>query len=431
MKLCINQSLLFFSTDKPIFKRQTNLLCYPESRSVCNHTFATSNFYDHCIEQIFPCHEEGFALKYAKKRAEILEREHEITPAFRGYLEKTETCFQEKFRALVNSRKTIYPDDESCLALETEAVALLNGCYQQPELCSLISEIDHSEIHSIVEAFRIGSHYHNGTLVDMGLPNAILETCSSNYTELAKSLTASKMPVRVVLCASSYDKFNGGPAFNETGYIEQLSIALNRPADQFTYLGDDSTTHLCSKLVIQDLELSVFAWFADPQDSFLNRSMEEFFIDEPSPVSYVRDEVYYFLHIQESRNDLRKPSQCGDGIRQIGETCDNKNNIGKGCTHECTVHDDFSCSTDTLSPSVCEPSKEVKPERIPCRSSPRRGSRVANSRLTMSSGSTQIEKLTSIEKTVYQSSSADCVRTSYSSFVILFAAIALYLSTRY
>ncbi len=414
----------FPCADEPITKRQTNSLCYPESRSSCYHTFATSNFYDHCIEQIFPCDQEGFALKYAKKRAEILEGELEIAPELRQYFEKTEICFQEKFRALVESRKTVYPSDESCLALETEAVALLNGCYKQPELCSLVAESDHSEIHAIVKAFRIGTLYHNDTLVNMGLPNAILESCSSNHTELAKSLTTSEMPVRVLICAFSYDTITFKTAFNDTGYIEQLSQALNRSADNFTAFGGDSTTHWCTRVPVQTTH-KIFAWFADPQDPLLSQGHEHLFNGEGS---FMSNPATYFLQFVETWQDRREHSQCGDGIRQIGETCDPKNNIGNGCLLNCSVHRDYSCSTDTLSPSVCELREEPRLERIPCptRSRSPSRSRVAHSRrLTMSTGSHQVESFG------VRNPASSAISLNSSLVTLLFAVIAAFLSGRF
>lgn len=320
----------------------------------------------------------------------------------------------------------MYPDDESCLALETKAVALLNGCYRQPELCSLMSESNHSEIHSIVNAFRIGSHYHNNTLVDMGLPNAILETCSSsNHTELAKSLTTSEMPVRVLLCATSFHYVSEGSAFNETGYIEQIKIALNRSNDQITYFGDDTSSHWCSTVPNPSLTFEIFAWFADAQDPLLSLPRSGLFVDQAMPNYYIKEADYYYFQVHETEEERREPSQCGDGIRQIGETCDVKNNIGNGCLRDCTVHRDYSCSTDTLSPSVCQIREEERQERIPC-PKPRRRSRVAHSRLTKSTGSFQVEHFVSSGDS--SSSGADSVRTLNASLVTLFAVIAICLS---
>ena len=413
-------------------KRQTQALCYPTSRSLCNHTFATSRFYDHCIEQLFPCDTEGFAMKYAKKRAELLEKELQVSPELKTYLEKTELCFQKNFRALVESKSKVYPNDETCLELETEAVSILNNCYRQPELCSLLSDNEdiYDQIHSVVKAFRIGADYHNDTLVNMGLPNAILESCS-NHTELAKSLTSSELPVRVILCAASYDRRNGGgSAFNGAGYIEKLSQVMNRSSDQFTYFGKDADTYWCSTVnpihaQSQVLDYFVIAWFASPSDPLLSRAYNHLFSEERK--SYMIDEGIYFLQFHETREERREPSQCGDGIRQIGEDCDPKSNIESGCLRNCTVHRDYTCNTDALSPSVCQLREAPRLERVPCPAPIRRRSKTTHSRLTVSFNNTYLEDTLPIEDAQFLSaSSADSsLRTLNVPLLILIALIGL------
>ena len=370
-------------------------------------------------------------MKYAKKRAEILEKELNVSPELRKYLETTETCFQTNFRALVESKSKVYPNDESCLELETEAVSILNSCYRQPELCSLLSDKEelHDQLHSVVKAFRIGADYHNGTLVNMGLPNAILEACS-NHTELAKSLASSELPVRVLLCAASYDRrTGGGPAFFGAGYINELSQVLKRSSDQFTYFGEDLDVHWCSTVnpihaQSSVLNYTIIAWFASPNDPLLSRDYNHLFSEEDD--SYMHDAGIYYLQFHETLEERREPSRCGDGIRQIGENCDPKNNIESGCLRDCTVHQDYTCNTDSLTPSVCQLREQPKLERVPCPTPIRRRSKTTHSRLTIAVSNNTYSEDTLIEDPQFLSaSSADSLRTLNLPLVILIALIGL------
>lgn len=402
-------------------------------------SLGTSHFYEHCIEPIFPCGDEGFALEYAKKRAEIIESKLELGQELRQYLESTEECFQEGYYRLVDSKKTLFPNKGTCLEIETEAVAILNTCYRKIELCSLLSstkevELLYNQTHSIVKAFRIGSHYHNNTLVNMGLPSAIKELCP-DHTDLANALTTSEIPVRVLLCGAS--PIYASPSSGElqgAEYIPELSRVLNRSADQFAFYGED-TDSLCSSVnplyVPNAIKFTVIAWFASPDDPLLSRPYNQLFTPSNQhatpPYQYIGFEPSYQLRFREPRTEQREHSQCGDGIRQIGESCDFKGNIGSGCSSDCSVELGYVCSTDNLTPSKCWPQDDPTQERIACPTGRRRSD---STKLSASAGDANFFQAPPVDSEVLGTSSASSMRTINLPLTILIGLISLFLSRR-
>ena len=377
--------LSLLSAGGSVSKRQTAAVqCVPQPRQLCTHTKGTSQYYDHCIEQIFPCGEEGFTLAYAKPRSEAIEELDDIDTDLKGWLHATEACFQEELYALVYAKsRTQFPSKQTCLALEKAALEKMNECHKKhTSLCTILTNAEeaslqvlHQHLHTIVNAFRIGGEYYNNTIVDLGIPEAI-RGCSG-HTELADSLVSKRLPLRIMMCISSeeYYRENGTRLSRQIAPTEYTNILssklLHRPIEQFVYSRED-TLEQCKQLTNGE-QYHIVTWFADPEDEkALNWNNSAL-----APVWPVPSLRVWFFELKESEDDGVPPraySQCGDGIRQAGEMCDFGGESLSACDLTCQTVYGYECNTDNLAPSEC---RIVAPQThsslpVPCSTSIRR-----------------------------------------------------------
>jgi len=192
-----------------------------------------------------------------------------------------------------------------------------------------------SHLTRIVSAFRLGGDYYNSTMVDSGLPQAVMDC---GHSELAKNLISKQLPVKVNWCATG-NNFLTMRVPAPTEFITVLSSKLNRSMDQFVYSGlDNPTARICSTTENQH----VFSWLASPDDPLL--------LEVHSQGVITSRDLHRNFEFR-AHQDV-SPSQCGDGIRQAGETCDYLDNLDS-CDTSCAVKPGYQCSTTPLTQSDC------------------------------------------------------------------------------
>lgn len=366
-------------------------------------------------------------MSYAAKRFDKLHRELDhIRPELTTYLHLAELCFQRELEKVASrmSRNRV-PSSESCLVFEKEAIAVMNKCFQEEDrLCPLLRESQYADqttlrehLRSVVDTFRVGGHYFNNTVVDLGIPHAVREC---GYSELADSLLSPQLPVKVTMCVlvevfpPLHSQLSNATQSRPTNaeLVQRLSKELNRSADQFVFVGP-AKTEVCS--LFNKKAYSVINWFASPDDPKLSKRLTTFF--ERTAELYV--------HFNEAYRNSRAYSQCGDGIRQAGELCDFGNNQ-TGCNRSCHVEKGYKCSTSRLTASECSVQEvELHESPVLCEA-PRRG-------LSLSSGS-NLQSISSSDNSngafdsqQAGSSSALSVRTVNLPLLLLIAVICLWL----
>ena len=395
-----------------------NAPCVQEPRASCRNTKGRREFYDHCIEAMFPCGEEGFTMSYAAKRFDMLHKELDhIGRELTTYLHLTEICFQaelEKVASHMSRNRVVNP--ESCLVFEKKAIAAMNKCFQEESrLCPLLSESEHANqstlrehLQSVIDTFRVGGHYFNNTVVDLGIPQAVREC---GHPEFAGSLISPQLPVKVTWCALFRVYSPDQPQLSGADLVERLSQKLNRSSDQFVFAGADEM-EVCSQFY--DRTYSIISWFASPDDPKLSEIFGAF--TERTASLYVQ--------FHEPNKELRAYSQCGDGIRQAGELCDFIGSA-KGCDRSCNVNYGYKCSTNRLTASECV-FQEVQHFEQPVMC-PQRGLSLSSSSSRLQSISSSDDSNRGLDSQLAGSSSALSVRTVNLPFLLLIAVICLWL----
>ena len=320
-------------------------------------------FYNHCIDQYFPCEEFGFTLRYAKRRCQaILEVQKGESITFssthiRDWTMQHETCLRGKLLHLLqtftNSSK---PDKPVCLLMETRAFKAIEECYNETlerfcpsESNGLAIELNDSLL--LAELFSLNDSYYEHT-VKQGL-SKLFRACNHTSADAASRDLESRAPQRVVICArhSANDIRNSNPwpPFSTDEYVKNVSMYESIPQDQLVYGGhvlhaEGGECIESAEPWVRDGRVHLLLWSVPPQVK-VNHSML---------YRYQRLTTHISLELWSPVKFHRK-GECGDGIRQAMEMCDGGVFSGRdyACTADCHSWDGFECSSLPLTKSDC------------------------------------------------------------------------------
>ena len=334
-----------------------------DTRNHCQ-TFQTCHFYSHCIESKFPCGSEGFMISYAKERCHVINklRAYGVGKPARNWARDSETCFQDKLEKLLEKYPTHRnPDPQTCLAWEEDAIKEMNACYTEGPLKDQLFGLPDRDVQKMIQLFRVGGDYYNAT-VDTGLLS-IVGSMRPDLTASLQSDSTSSMLNRIILCVQARKYPDGlgedyiDPTPDEIVDIVSSQLDQHRP-ESFFYAGPDqfedfeTPSGLCFNHSIDvnahTNDYHLVTWFTPNA----NRRV----IGKTS-IMYNREIVANALvfELTSTRNNSihrREVTRCGDGIRQVSESCDYASNY-PSCTIDCRVRSGHDCTIGKLEPSAC------------------------------------------------------------------------------
>lgn len=299
----------------------------------------------------------------------------------------------------------------------------------QRPLCSILNSANkerlelYKDLHTIVDAFKIGGHHYNNAVIDLGILE-VIRNCSG-HPELAESFTSKRLPYKIVMCVSGQKlQQNQQPDrdIDPNEYISSLSSHLVRPTEQFVYSGRD-TFGLCEE-GRTTMEVShIITWLAEPNDDVAlqwNRSKVDLFYTTPDMFIVLSE-----LKKDENKNILpRTYTQCGDGVRQAGEVCDHGGNNLLGCDLTCNVRYGYECGASHIAPSQCVLKNSPAPSPIICpQSTGRRGRSSRQERLQAAKLVHKSQETIEVHHTVSAAMSTKTVTSSLQSTALLALAL--------
>lgn len=337
-----------------------------ESRSHCQ-THVGCNFYSVCAEAKFHCGTNGFAMSYAKRRCAAIQRlrpvgntPYSVSRAARRWARATETCFHTRLDALLTRSPNAHPDPLTCVDWEMEAIAELNKCYTEKSDDFL--QLPEEDVRKLVKLFRISDYY--SPAVDASLVELIKVRSTTLASEVVRNHTLSSRH-RIVLCVKG-TKYIGAREVTPSpqDYMRAVSSRLApEESEYFHYAGPDQLENmdkvggLCydrSRSIDVNAyknDYHLVTWFTTEH----SRDDIQRIDIRYKPDTHIQVNVVMFeLTTSEANNShtQRAVTQCGDGMRQVSESCDFTNSY-PGCTIDCEVKDGYDCSTAKLAPSLC------------------------------------------------------------------------------
>lgn len=344
-----------------------------------NVTNANScQFYINCIEQHFPCLENGFAIGYAEKRCQAILDAHSegsttfSSPHIRQWTMHHETCLRGKLlhllRTFINSSK---PDQPVCLQMETLAFKAVEECYNETreEFCPSDSNgltLDLSDSSQLAQLFSLNDLYYKYT-VNQGLAR-LLSACNHSSADSATQALNDQVPQRVVICARHYDSDLevDNQLIRGTEYVQNMSLvqSIHIPTDQLVYGGHVLYTENTEEArLARECFISARPWVRSGRVHLLLWSVPPE-VKLPAPVEGGKnliDEIVWFADGSGSLEVwlpkvLHTKSECGDGVRQATEMCDSGIFFGEAytCTLDCRPWEGFECSGDPLTRADCK-----------------------------------------------------------------------------
>lgn len=334
------------------------------------HQIHSCHFYSHCIESIFPCGQQGFVLSYAKKRCEIIDGIRPLVSSrkTRTWAHMAEECFKEKLLDLVDLyTDTLYPDPHTCLNFEAEAIDIMNSCYVEGGKLQLVPNMD---LAKVVSLFRVDPAYHNIT-VDSGLVQHIGNKKSQSLADSLLSNHTLSMPNRLVFCIKGTKYIHGigqdevEPSHEE--FVTTLRSALQEseyPVDAnsiFEYGGPDDLDNRCiTRSHDEDLvgttntntnyNYHLVSWFTtDTIDQLINLGYVQ---PNQDIIAFATIFATIFELTTMEGNFSRQKTRCGDGRRQLTESCDFSYSY-PGCSLDCQLMDGYDCTVNKLQASEC------------------------------------------------------------------------------
>lgn len=340
------------------------------TRDHCHDRTHGCHFYSTCIESVVPCGHEAFTLSYAKTRCKNINTFSVpvlypgVSSDARDWAHSTEKCFQDKLLDLADKYSKLTStnphDPHMCLNLEEEAIKLMDSCYVETEGLESLSDTD---LAALVELFRVDPSYHNLT-VDRGLVAHIGSRKSQSLAQQLLSNHTLTMPQRLMFCirGTKYTA-SGSSNIDPEEYAVVLKAGLNSAGistegSNFQYAGDYNVDSICNaRLDDEDLgglintaddDYHLVSWFTTPQqqDTILLPN-----IDHSSNINNVPHN-FAAVAFELTTNSTRQKTRCGDGIRQVSESCDFAGSY-PGCSLDCRPMEGYDCTVGKLAPSVC------------------------------------------------------------------------------
>ena len=318
--------------------------------------------YEERVEQLLQCGNDGFALAYGKKHCRIIQelRSNTTLPQWMlDWLFSHEKCLQQRVLELATVRACPTPNPVSCLQFETVALTAFEECFTRniSLLCesneintNSVALADH--IHDLTDQLGINNYYRHEVVEAV---TRALKTCNhSDIRHVVNSVEPSSAN-RVVFCATvTSGNENDEQDFSTALYVTQIANELNRPPEQFRYVGmaTEEATQLCldnGPAALGNIQNTVFhhvIWQPNNDDALLNSL-------EPRAVVVSPSSYFDFYELE----DWRSYGHCGDGERQAGELCDTgiSNFFEHGCNSSCMPCDQYECDAEPFVESTCHP----------------------------------------------------------------------------
>ena len=338
---------------------------------------SSCSFYAHCIEPAFHCGAQGFTFSYAKERCQNIRKlklnstrctgQYCVSEEARSWARKTETCLRSKMETLLQRYPgDAYPDPQTCLSWEMDALAELKQCYYEER--KTLRQLSQTEIVKLIDLFRVSDYY--GPVVEQGL---LLLLDSSNPDLVSQHTRNHSLSFhhRILICirASKYTPRGELTDANPEDYVLAVrdTLAQDKDEDYFHYGGPDhlegNVGDLCyNRAIVKNhgrnnfakTEFHVVTWFTTDEslDDISYREVELRYVEEGLYINFALFELTTTEDPPDETGFIREVTQCGDGIRQVSELCDFAGAY-PGCTLDCTVRTDHDCSSQKLVPSVC------------------------------------------------------------------------------
>ena len=269
--------------------------------------------------------------------------------AARDWAQETELCLQTKLTALLGRYPAPHPDPQLCLDWEMDAFAELNTCYRQSG--PAFQQLEDADIRKLVALFRISDYYSPAV-------NTLAELIGArSETLVARNHTLSSRH-RIILCikgATYSDSIERTPSPQEFVFMAGNRLASDE-IDFFHYAGPDQLADMetvggiCYERssdfnVAVNNEYHLVTWFTT------NHSQD---VIERVNIRHPDMNAVMFELTSTGSNPIaqRVITQCGDGIRQVSESCDFTGNY-PSCTIDCEVREGHDCSIGKLAPSRC------------------------------------------------------------------------------
>ena len=280
------------------------------------------------------------------------------------WAQASEKCLQEKLNHLVlnefhNFTQTRHPnsqqDPTTCLELERRAIEEMDNCYQSGslELCSaldLTPEVEsfQKDLSTVVDAFHVGGEYYRN-IVEQGVVKTVQNCSHPNSSAVANSLISHPLPVRVVLCVNDTRERPYPPNHIEKVHQRMMKIFLPH---EVVHSGLD-VQNSCAKASLpgtvgvdrDNIRWHFFTVFALPNSTLLQQTFIKNFSTHGIESGFLQ---YFEYPLQ------RESTLCGDGKRQAGELCDYSGTANSSCEYfTCSPQPWWECSTERLQASHC------------------------------------------------------------------------------
>ena len=225
--------------------------------------------------------------------------------------------------------KTERSDPPTCLQLEQHGLRFLQECSVEnsDNFCSALAGDQagfERDIEKIARHFRVSSYYT--TRVERMLKN-LISSCGEEdrITAMAESVLAEGFhSQRFVFCAVIFSSFKN--IIDNSTAVQLISQNLNKPVEQFSFSGlDEARKCVTNYRYPEEIspspedDLMLITWNPEPNDPLIEtigtRKYEE---DSDIEGSYI-DIVFYQYSPLRSSEEF---PECGDGQRQAGEMCD-------------------------------------------------------------------------------------------------------------
>lgn len=335
----------------------------------CGITRSSCEFYSHCIELAFQCGSQGFILSYARHRCSVVRRlrpfgtsNYTVSRAARNWARNTELCLHTKLLSLLDRYPNMYPDPQLCLDWEMDAVAELNSCYTDESSAAAFLQLPDADIRKLVNLFRISDYY--SPTVDASLVELVRTRSSTLASEVVRNHTLSSRH-RIILCIKGTKYLNGLTEVmpSPEDYVRVVSNELAaEEREYFHYAGPDQLADmdtvggLCydrsSDIDVSalDNDYHLVTWFTAEHSNDDIQRINIRYRQGSIQVNAVMFELTTTQH--GNPNAQRQITQCGDGIRQLSESCDFTGSY-PSCTIDCEVRAGHDCSVDKLVLSHC------------------------------------------------------------------------------
>jgi cysteine-rich repeat protein len=256
--------------------------------------------------------------------------------------------------------QSLLSDPQLCLDWEGEAIAELNSCYTDAKSAAVFTGLPDADIRKLVDLFRISDDYYSPA-VDATLVELVRAHDEALASEVMRNHTLSSRQ-RIILCIRG-TKHLSATSRTTPSPEDFVAIATSMLAPDersyFHYAGSDQLVGEVGGFCYNrsgdgvnghSNNFHMVTWFTAGHSHADVHSRRVKYTGSGFRVNGVLFELTTTrsgtVHSQ------REVTQCGDGVRQISESCDFTGNY-PSCTMDCEVREGHDCDTGKLEPSKC------------------------------------------------------------------------------